>query len=452
MNNLIARQSARSTRFLALLVVLGCLLIPLGIGQLRANATPTAVLSHGPVVGAVYEKTARVFVRTDSAASVVIRYSPEPDLSIYLDSAAYATTANNDFSVQVPLSGLTGNTTYYLDVLVDGVPQFVAPYPQFKTFPQKGVATTFRFVILTDFKEADSGAVEAVDTWVNASLEGPDFVYIGGDFDHRNPTTYAEKAQMFKDLYTPANNYEDFIFEILRKYAVVHNWDDHDYGSNTADKFYPYRTRSLRVLSRYFPTYPMTNLGDWQAFSYAQADFFLLDSRAQRDPAGDPQGTEKSMLDGDNLGANGQLEWLKNNLLASTATWKFILTPVVWNPTNQTDAWSQYLDERQAIIDFINTNGITGVIFISGDRHAGAIDDGTNSDFPEMLVPSVNLNNCLSSGIPLGAWSEGTYGGENPPLCRGYGVVTVLTSPDRVTMKVKDDLGIEQLGLTITLP
>ena len=45
------------------------------------------------------------------------------------------------------------------------------------------------------------------------------------------------------------------------------------------------------------------------------------------------------MLDGDNI-ANGPKEWLKSPLLNSTATWKFIVSTVPFNPTTKpADAW-----------------------------------------------------------------------------------------------------------------
>jgi alkaline phosphatase D len=406
----------------------------------------------------VTRDSAEVFVRTDSEAEVQIRYGTEPDLSDGQESSVSTVAAWRDYTTQISLTSLDPSTTYYLDVLVNGQSQLTPPYPQFKTFPPFGVSTPFKFVVLTDFKRADSDRVPDTPVFREASNERPDFVYIGGDFDHRDPTSLAEKRQMFKDLYTPANDYEDFVFEILRRYAMVHNWDDHDYASDNADRTYPYKARSLRVLKEYFPVYPCTQYGDWQKFSYGHVDFFLLDSRSQRDPWTDPQSREKSMLDGDDLDAAGQLWWLKRGLRSSAATWKFILTPVVFNPTNPVlDSWSGCRHERRKIVNFVQRSNIKGVILISGDRHAGAVDDGTNSGFPEMLVPAANMNSCNSTGsanLPLGIWSEGTYGGEIPPpsLCRGYGVVTVLTNPDRVILEVKDEYGTTQVSHTVTLP
>jgi alkaline phosphatase D len=228
---------------------------------------------------------------------------------------------------------------------------------------------------------------------------------------------------------------------ILDRFAVAHFWDDHDFGTNNSDKNYPDKVMSLEVLKDYFPVYPVTAHGDWQRFSYGDADFFLLDSRSQRDPSADADDANKSMLDGDELGAGGQYAWLTNGLRDSTARWKFILTPVPFNPTvPKPEAWMSYRTERQKIIDFVRANNVEGVIMLSGDLHAGGIDDGTNADFPEMLVPSVNTKGCLTAPSP-GTWSEGVYAGPRDEVCGGYGVITVETEPPRVVLEIKKDTG-----------
>ena len=115
------------------------------------------------------------------------------------------------------------------------------------------------------------------------------------------------------------------------------------------------------------------------------------------------------MLDGNNLGATGQLQWLENGLLTSTAWWKIIFTSVITNTTTkQNDAWGAYQTEWNSLKDFINTNNIQGVVFISGDLHLGAIDNGAhngNPGFPEMCVAMPNSlqvdNRCATAAVKL---------------------------------------------------
>jgi phosphodiesterase/alkaline phosphatase D-like protein len=208
--------------------------------MMTADVALSHVLTHGPVVGGVTASTANVFVRTDQQATVVLSYGTDPNLGAYLISETFQTSSANDFTKIIPLINLTGETTYYINVVVNGVPQSASPpYPSFTTFAPTGTSKTFNFVVLTDFGTV-SKLTESVQTFTSAASENPAFVFIGGDFDHRNPQTLGDKRQTFKDLYDANTRYMgDFVNLILRKTPIIHQWDDHDSGLNNVDKTYP---------------------------------------------------------------------------------------------------------------------------------------------------------------------------------------------------------------------
>lgn len=411
------------------------------------------VLTHGPLVGGVTDSTANVFVRTDQAATVEVHYGTDPNLSTYSTSQAFSTDLAGDFTKIIPIADLMAETTYYLDVAVNAVPQMAAPYPSFTTFPPSGSARNFSFIVLTDFVTIRL-LTGPSQTFASAAAENPVFAFIGGDFDHRNPKTLEDKRKMFKDLYDPNTPYMgDFVNLILRRMPIMHQWDDHDSGLNNDDKTYPDWNLSQQVFQEYVPSYPLPSVtpGIWQKFSYAQADCFVLDCRSQRDVATDPDDANKSMLDGNNLGATGELRWLENGLLRSTARWKIIFTSVVTNPsTKRNDAWGAYETEWNALRDFINTNNIQGVVFIAGDLHLEAIDNGTQSGFPEMSVAGANsrqvAHQCATGGH--GTWSEGYY----DETCPGFGLVTILEDPDRVILQAADEYGTIHISYTVAAP
>lgn len=409
-------------------------------------------LSHGPVVGGVTAASANVFVRSSGAAHVLVRYGTDPKLPSYLKSEGFDTTEASDFTKIIPLSGLKAETTYYLRAVVNGIPHpSGSPYPSFKTFAANGASRDFKFVVLTDFTTA-SKLEHTSPTFASASNEKPDFVFLGGDFDHRGPRLLETKRNMFRDLYDPAAPFmSDFVPLILEKYPVIHQWDDHDAGYNNVDRTYADWPVSQQVFQEYMPTYPLPAVspGIWQKFSYAQMEGFVLDCRSQRDPDEDPDGEEKSMLDGNNLGAMSELQWLKDSLLASTATWKVIFTSVITNPTTKLyEGWGGYQREWKELKDFITYHHITGVVFISGDHHLGAIDNGLASGFPEMCVaaPNSDKEGVRCSTAPTGTWSEGYF--ENP--CQGYGLVTVLTDPDRLVLQAVDENGTVRVAYTVS--
>jgi alkaline phosphatase D len=164
----------------------------------------------------------------------------------------------------------------------------------------------------------------------------------------------------------------------------------------------------------------------------------MLDCRALRTRQDDPDGPAKSMLAGISTPVN-QKEWLKSILLNSTAVWKFITCGVIMNPTvARGGTWYDYPDERNEILNYIADNNIKNVVFFSGDYHTGgAIDDGTYSGIPEVLVPNTNLNNGPGPGVH-GDWSVGIRGeGPVEPYGNGFSLVTIDTNPDTVTLETR---------------
>ncbi len=469
----------------------------------RAQSSSSSVITHGPLVGAVTDSEATIWIRAvfsdvngatpfpttrtaltsvpNNDIQVRLATSQETLLNAKNSQVASAELFVNTFNqvsfvspTELPwdntwkstVKGLSPNTKYYVDVIYKGLSQLSYPYPSFKTFVTKGQNALIQFAVLTDFGSLHSNSLQQdpldVQTFRKIYEENPpvDFVVIGGDFWHTDTDSTEGKRTMYKNMYSLNSlngPYNDFVNYILKNYALIHFWDDHDIGLNNSDKTYIHRKQSYQVLQEFFPVYPLPanadgpngqwRNGDWQKFSYGQVDFFVLDGRSQRDPNYTTDGKDKSMLDGDNLGAIGQLEWLKSNLNSSSAKWKIIFSPLVFNPTlKKGDAFSGFKNEHNSILKYLQNNKIKGVVVISGDAHGGAIDNGQNSGVPEMLVPGPNMKMSCFTAQKIGDWSEGVYGALNTPKgCRGYGYVRIAMNPDRVVLIVKDDKGNNKL-------
>ena len=297
----------------------------------------------------------------------------------------------------------------------------------------------------------------------------PDLVLIGGDFDHSDPgsttlpiTSRTNQRAMWNRLYDgaayggPPFSMPDFVASILRKYPTFHVWDDHDFAKNNEDKNYPWRDVVAKAeFQRFYPAYTLPSIagGIWQNFTIGTlVEVFLLDSRSQRDPNSDADGAAKSMLDGNALGATGQLQWLKDGLLASGATWKIIYSPVTWNLTAQKgttnfDNWYGFQTEQRELIAYIRDNAIRNVVILSGDVHMGAIDNGVNSIWPEIIVPPPNFvtggGESFNNLDVVGTWTGGIH------AANGYGLLTITATT--LTISIKDVNGAEQLTDTIAV-
>ena len=65
-----------------------------------------------------------------------------------------------------------------------------------------------------------------------------------------------------------------------------------------------------------------------------------------------------------------QMEWLKNALTFSTATFKVIATgSQVLNPYSSAECMKSYSAEYEELMHFLAAQKISGVLFITGDRH-----------------------------------------------------------------------------------
>lgn len=406
-----------------------------------------AVLTENPIVGAVTPTEAKINVRTDAAASVVIEYDTNSGFTSPTATGAISTVAGSDFTATFSLSGLTANTRYFYRIKVDGTIQNLGYTPQFDTFPSTG---SFSFAVFADVAKNDRVA----PAYRNADDDDPLFAFQIGDFDHGNPTTLSAMRQMHRDMRDDsAKHGDDFVDEMSSKRAIVHMWDDHDYGGQDEDRFFAGRSNAWQAFKEYYPTYTLANAanGLWHKFTVVNAEFFVLDLRSQRDAGTDTDNSDKSMLDGA-LITDDQKDWLKNGLKDSTAKWKFIISSVTFNEDarpNSTDIWHSYSTEAQELLDWLIDESIDDVIVLSGDLHTGGgIDDGTNSliDVPEMTVPHTNLAGGNSNN--LGTWSVGVSDG-NPSQGngRGYGLVTVTAND--VKLQAMAQNGNERWALTV---
>jgi alkaline phosphatase D len=145
-------------------------------------------------------------------------------------------------------------------------------------------------------------------------------------------------------------------------------WDDHDYGPNDADRSYRLKEEALsnHILFTANQLYGTSKTpGTFSRFEWADTEFILLDDRYYRSPnftnSDDPDKT---------MWGKEQFQWLKDVLLNSRAPFKVVMNGnQVLNPIVQHEGLARFKAEYAALMTFIKTNRIPGVLFVSGDRH-----------------------------------------------------------------------------------
>lgn len=146
-------------------------------------------------------------------------------------------------------------------------------------------------------------------------------------------------------------------------YAI---WDDHDFGPNDATGCYIHKDWTLQLFEQYWsnPSYGIPGIpGITTSFSYSDVDFFLLDNRYNKVAPG-TEGQQAAIF------GKPQLDWLIQNLKFSKAPFKIVAAGgQILNSVDKFETLSTVPSERAYLLQAIEKNGITGVIFLTGDRH-----------------------------------------------------------------------------------
>jgi alkaline phosphatase D len=467
---------------------------------------PDFKITHGPVAGAVTSNSARFAVRTDTVANIKVIISEDSTSwsnPIYTNEVT--TEAGKDYFCLVDATGLTPNTTYYYSVVSWGVEKddFVG---MFKTFPQEGEAAAFSFLFGSGqqamYDDPNSGIG---NIFPGMAKEGALFFLHQGDWGYPD-TTDSEQgdslnyfATHFDLIYQSYKSRYDPTFpmaEMLKVMPVDYVYDDHDWVNDNCDATYMAQggANTIQVYQEAFPHYPLasTSNGIWHKFNCGNADFFMVDNRAQRDPNLNALFWHPTLnryvftahyLDNHTILGEEQMNWLIDQLKASTATWKFISSGTPFNPAWRglielalllqgsaydpiidpatgayctmaflaeefSDKWNGFPSDIYKLLSTIIENNIENVLFLSGDTHTSAIDDGTNSLIPELMGGGLDRTNSQFVAVSkelfkIDVWNKGghTYDNAVPPdLGNAYGKVSVF-GPDSARLEVVSETG-----------
>lgn len=342
-----------------------------GVASLRAglaraqSTTGYYRLMQGPMVGAVGPDSLSFFMRTSAPIPVALDYGTDPHLEGATRSAAIQTSADNDYIAHLRLDGLKPGTRYYYrPMLAGGKDRYLDGKPPFsvRTAPRPGTSGRLK-IAFGSCARIQAHPVQPV--WDAVRGWGPDLFLWLGDNVYHDTLEPRIMAEMYRWQRSVPN-----LQPLLQNVPQLAIWDDHDYAMNDQNRTNPAKEAALAAFRRYWvnPAYGLPDVtGIFYDFSYGDVDFFMLDGRWYRDPSGQPDGPDKTLL------GKEQLAWLKQRLKSSRAVFKVIACGSGWSSAKgpEGDAWSAYLHERNALFDHIRDQRIDGVILLSGDTHVG---------------------------------------------------------------------------------
>jgi alkaline phosphatase D len=384
---------------------------------LSASAQNKAGLVSGPWAGNVELRNATIWAEVKpEVKKVAVVYQPATGGTI--KTVEYKGALGLEFNpVKIQLNGLDINTTYNYTLVIDDKkiePGFTTKFTTKDLWQWRKSAPDFSFLTgsCAYFNEpvydrpgkpygGDSSIFETM-----AATPAAFHVWLGDNWYTREVDYYTEWGLYYRASRDRSQPVLQQFMASMPQYAT---WDDHDYGPNDIGKNYILKEASRKTFMDYScnPSYGEEGKGIYTIISYSDVDIFLTDDRYFR--------AEPELADSVNGMPNpdktffgkAQMEWLKNALLFSQATFKIIAVGTqVLNPATNFDCMRQYKKEHSELLDFIATHKIKGVVFFSGDRHHSEVIrlprkglytlyDVTNSPYTSGIgkVRGVELNN-----------------------------------------------------------
>lgn len=335
-----------------------------------------SLLQSGPMLGYSEMKEVMIWVQTTESSTVKIAYWPETNASQINWTTLVNTKKSMAFTAKLIADKVEPGITYQYKVYINDK-ELTFDYPaKFQTQPlwkYRGDPPTFTLVTgscayINEEAYDRPGKPYGSDSHIFTQLykqQADLMIWLGDNFYYRDPDWNSWTGIAHRNTHTRSIPELQPLLANTHHYAI---WDDHDYGPNNSDKGFWNKNQTMKAFELFWPN-PSFGIGDMKGaisfFQWGDVDFILLDNRYYRDP-NNVKKDNKTML------GIEQLEWLKDVLVTSEATFKIIaLGGQFLNTVAAYETYSNngFKSEREEIIQFIYDHNIKGVVFLTGDRH-----------------------------------------------------------------------------------
>jgi alkaline phosphatase D len=325
-------------------------------------------LFAGPVIGGVTTNSAKIWIgyRGKGQNALILGDTSEKKV-YYPTSTSYLVNKKGEISLTMDFTGLKPDKLYNILVSIDGWGPHVKY--SFRTDSREPLKD-FNFLLgscnLLQY-DVTRGLFPGGSNWIfyRMKKKKPDFmVWLGDNLYYLYKRDWNSFEGMFKKQMKTRRVFYKFYRDFLGNQPNYAIWDDHDYGPDNSGKDFVLKDTSLMVFKSFWPNYYPEQeqlKGNFYSFKKYDAEFFMTDDRFYRDKEGDTLG---------NFLGETQILWLKNKLQNSDATFKFICVgSQVLTDSHFGESYGAYPRERNDLLDFIANNHITGVVFLTGDKH-----------------------------------------------------------------------------------
>ena len=355
------------------LLLISFLVFNFGFSQNNSN---NKFLQSGPMVGYCEMKEALIWLQTTKNVPVKIEYFAVDNPTKIFVSESHFTSKEVGFTYHIILDELQPGKKYNYTVNIDNkkvVLPFETSFSSKKLWQWREDAPDFsvavgscNYIGETEVDRPGRSYGSGYGIFESINNKNPDIMVWGGDNIYLREADWDSKTGIYhRYSHTRKINEVQKLLAKTQNFAI---WDDHDFGPNDSDRGFYFKNLTQKAFKDFwanksYGTKPSQDEGVYSTFNWGDAQFFLLDNRFFKSP-NDRKTGEKVML------GNEQMQWLIDNLVSSKATFKIIVIGgQVLNTAEVYENYSNYSNERAALLKEIQDNKIKGVFFISGDRH-----------------------------------------------------------------------------------
>jgi len=340
-----------------------------------------------------------------SSIPVTWEVSQNPSFDAILRSDSTQALSEKDYTVKADVAGLQPGQVYFYRFTALGK---ISIAGRTKTLPLNPDSVKLAVVSCANWESGYFNAYEKIASRsdVDAVVHLGDFIYEYGQ---------GKQGEAIGRLHLPPHeivSLEDYrtrysqyrldkgLLHMSQQHPLIAIWDDHEIANDSyttgAQNHQPeegdYEKRKDAARQAYYEWIPIREgAKHYRSFTYGNlAELIMLDERLEGrtkpvDSISDPDYLSESRS---MLGAE-QLAWFETKLKASEATWKVIGNQVMFadllqsksfrkSPRN-VDSWDGFPAEKKQVVEFIQSNQLKDLIFVTGDTHASwAIEVATD--------------------------------------------------------------------------
>ncbi len=348
---------------------------------LTVSAQVGRPLKSGPWAGNVELRNATIWLEVSPEVASVAGKFHKKNQPATGKTVHYKGILGKDFNpIKIELNGLEMNTGYTYQVMLDGkpvTPGFITAFTTKDLWQWRKPAADFSFLAgsCAYFNEpvfdrpgkpygGDSTIFETM-----AGIPAAFHIWMGDNWYTREAdynTRWGLNYRASRDRSLPV--LQRFMAS-MPQYAI---WDDHDFGPDNSGSNYILKKESREIFMQYTcnSSYGEEDKWIYSVMSSNDVDVVLTDSRYFRS-AEDLPDTVNGVANANKFFfGHQQLNWIKNSLLFSKATFKIIVVgSQVLNTISTAACMQQYKSEYAELMRFLLDHKIPGVLFFTGDRH-----------------------------------------------------------------------------------